>query len=976
MKKLIAALLILVCLSVLFAMPASAEEYTDPVAVMLDDTVGYVDMFYSSIEWYVICQLNWKFVDWDYSGEPPIVQVDAADYEYAASQYCVLTEERLQIIRSETDYNGDPIYNAETDTYTAFFVGGWGGGLPARVYAGYIKTGADTYDVYYEQVTYEFLSDVLPEGVTEYDIVGDEWPETVEYGGNIYRNGMDGYYRTKSYDKAGVKYGVKVENGNVLLDTRTWYGANEYPEEFDDLSDDELVDASCLTYEVTWYGEAWITDCETAARGKLIIPDTLDGYPVTRIESGAFRDCTGLTTVVIPDSVTYINSDAFNGCSNMQSVEIPDSVTYIGAFAFSNCANLQSIVIPEGITTLNSHVFNWCENLTSVTLPSSLKEIGGNAFYHCANLKNVTIPGGVTKIGVGAFGWCESLESIIIPDGVTSIEDQTFYNAGLEIVRLPENMTNIGALAFAYTNLCEVVIPEGITTISAEAFSHCYALTWVELPDSVTRIEDSAFSNCYELEEANLPQNITHIGSFAFFDCDLRELTIPAGVSTIQEGAFLGCDFTSVIIPEGITSIEGYAFGQCNNLASVTFLGDAPAIGYRAFLWTTTNIFYPANAEGWDEIVGNQYDGTLNWYATAPLAINTQPKTAKVKVGATVKFTVKATGTEISYQWQSSTDGKTWKNCSSSSATKATFSFTSKTSHNGNYYRCVITDMQGNKVYTDAVRAYVLGVTTQPKTATVKTGATIKYTVKATGASVKYQWQSSSDGKTWKNCSSSSATKATFSFTSKTSHNGNYYRCKITDSAGNVVYSDTVRAYVLGVSTQPKTQKVKAGTTIKLTVKATGNGLKYQWQSSTNGKTWKNCSSTSATKATFSFTSKTSHDGNYYRCKITDSAGNVVYTDTVRTYVLGITEQPVKKTVTKGKTAKFEVEATGTGLKYQWQYSTDGGKTWKNASSSTAKKATFSFTTKATHNGYYYRCKVTDSAGNYVYSSKVKLTVK
>ncbi len=358
------------------------------------------------------------------------------------------------------------------------------------------------------------------------------------------------------------------------------------------------------------------------------------------------------------------------------------------------------------------------------------------------------------------------------------------------------------------------------------------------------------------------------------------------------------------------------------------------------------------------------------------LEILTQPKTAKIKAGSSAKFTVKATGTGLTYQWQSSADGKTWKNCSSSSAVKATFSFTSKTSHNGNYYRCRVTDSAGNKVYTSAVRLYVLGITTQPTTQTVKSGATIKFNIKATGTGLKYQWQSSTDGKTWKNCSSSTAVKSTFSFTSKTSHNGNYYRCKVTDSAGNVVYTDTVRAYVLGVTTQPTTQKVKTGATAKFTVKATGDGLKYQWQSSSDGKTWKNCSSSSATKSTFSFTSKTSHNGNYYRCKVTDSAGNVVYTSTVRLYVLGITEQPVKKTVTKGKTAKFEVEATGHSLKYQWQCSTDGGQTWKNCSSSSATKATFSFTAKTSHNGNYYRCKITDSAKNSIYTSKVKLTVK
>ena len=192
MKKLIAAIVILIGLSVLFAMPAGAAEMTDPLAVKFDATAGSCDEYYESIEWYVICKLSWVYVDWDYQGEPPTVQVPAAEYEAEAAKYCVLSEELLTAIRNYENYNGDPIYDPETNTYTAFFVGGWGGALPARLYAGYVKTGENTYDVYYEKVTYGFLADDLPEGVTEEDIVGSDWPETVEYQGQIYTNGPEG----------------------------------------------------------------------------------------------------------------------------------------------------------------------------------------------------------------------------------------------------------------------------------------------------------------------------------------------------------------------------------------------------------------------------------------------------------------------------------------------------------------------------------------------------------------------------------------------------------------------------------------------------------------------------------------------------------------------------------------------------------------------------------------------------------------
>ncbi len=268
-------------------------------------------------------------------------------------------------------------------------------------------------------------------------------------------------------------------------------------------------------------------------------------------------------------------------------------------------------------------------------------------------------------------------------------------------------------------------------------------------------------------------------------------------------------------------------------------------------------------------------------YATSAskITITTQPETAKEKVGDTVKYTVKATGKRLKYQWQSSSDGKTWKNCSSSTAKKATFTFSAKTSHSNNYYRCKITDSNGNVVYTKAVRLYILNITTQPKTAKVEVGEKVTYKVAATGAGKTYQWQVSADGKTWKNCSSSTAKKATFTFSAKTSHNSNYYRCRIKDSGGNVVYTNAVRLYVLGVTKQPAAKTVEVGKSVKLTVSATGAGKTYQWQSSSNGTSWKNCSSSSATKATFTFTAKEKHNGNYYRCKISDNAGNVVYTN-------------------------------------------------------------------------------------------------
>ena len=107
-----------------------------------------------------------------------------------------------------------------------------------------------------------------------------------------------------------------------------------------------------------------------------------------------------LGNVVIPSSVTYksvtysvtsIGMDAFKGCTGLTSVTIPESVTSIGHEAFARCTGLTSITIPNSVTFIDSYAFCECSGLTSVTIPNSVKFIGSRAFWRCTGLTSVTI---------------------------------------------------------------------------------------------------------------------------------------------------------------------------------------------------------------------------------------------------------------------------------------------------------------------------------------------------------------------------------------------------------------------------------------------------------------------------------------------------------------------------------------------------------------------------------------------------------
>ena len=140
----------------------------------------------------------------------------------------------------------------------------------------------------------------------------------------------------------------------------------------------------------------------------------------------AFRYCTSLTSVTIPDSVTTIGESAFDGCSKLTRVTIGNSVTRIGSSAFEGCSKLTSVTIPDSVTTIGSDAFYKCTSLTSVTIPNSVTTIGGSAFSSCYSLTSVTIPNSVTSIDDYAFSSCTSLTSVTIPESVTTIGSSAF----------------------------------------------------------------------------------------------------------------------------------------------------------------------------------------------------------------------------------------------------------------------------------------------------------------------------------------------------------------------------------------------------------------------------------------------------------------------------------------------------------------------------------------------------------------------
>ena len=163
------------------------------------------------------------------------------------------------------------------------------------------------------------------------------------------------------------------------------------------------------------------------------IPETVTyqgtTYSVTFIGYGAFRDCSSLTSITIPNSVTSIGNNAFENCSSLTSVTIPNSVTSIGSNAFRNCSSLTSVTIPNSVTSIEGFTFYSCSSLTSVTIPNSVTSIRTSVFNNCSSLTSITIPNSVTSIGSSAFYGCDGLTSVTcLANTPPSLGGNVFYN--------------------------------------------------------------------------------------------------------------------------------------------------------------------------------------------------------------------------------------------------------------------------------------------------------------------------------------------------------------------------------------------------------------------------------------------------------------------------------------------------------------------------------------------------------------------
>ncbi len=230
-------------------------------------------------------------------------------------------------------------------------------------------------------------------------------------------------------------------------------------------------------YEIYQY------DGETVPE-ELIIPDTINGTPVTVIGDYFVSQSETVKRIQLPSGIKSIGRNAFTSCIDLESLNIPASVEEIGKFSFTDCSSLKNVDASGRYKFINGAIYKddriliAVPNASSVTIPSGINEIYDYAFYYNSNIKSVTLPASVEKLGEGVFAYCTNLEKVEIKGNhLKEMSDYIFAYSSLQYVVLPKSVTTIGKMIHLGIDDFTIV---GVKGSAAETYASENNITFVE----------------------------------------------------------------------------------------------------------------------------------------------------------------------------------------------------------------------------------------------------------------------------------------------------------------------------------------------------------------------------------------------------------------------------------------------------------------------------------------------------------------
>lgn len=210
-----------------------------------------------------------------------------------------------------------------------------------------------------------------------------------------------------------------------IIDAKTFdVSTGDYVDDWRDIYEYEVINGGVV-----------IKKYITFEADEVVVPESIEGYPIQEIGEGAFSNCKTIKKIVLPDNLHKIGKYVFNCCESLADINLPNGLTEIGSRAFYCCKALNEINLPDGINEIGDGAFSDCCYIDKIEFPKRLKKIGEESFKN-TKIKCIDIPDGTNEIGKQAFSDCKNLEQVRLPNSVVkignSISISTAFDAGFD----------------------------------------------------------------------------------------------------------------------------------------------------------------------------------------------------------------------------------------------------------------------------------------------------------------------------------------------------------------------------------------------------------------------------------------------------------------------------------------------------------------------------------------------------------------
>ena len=305
------------------------------------------------------------------------------------------------------------------------------------------------------------------------------------------------------------------------------------------------------------------------AEGKIVVPSEVDGKPVVGCTEYGFKNCTKITSIILPDTITSygdIMHDPFANCTNLRRVKFSRGATIVSGF--EGCEMLKEVAFPDEVVSV-AGIFKNCKNLTKVTFGKNFQNIAKGALRNNDNLKEIVIVEGnpyfrieskciISKSRNSVY---YAMSDAVIPEGVSIIDEGAFRNTKIDTLVIPRSLKRICKEAFMTSSIREISVPSGVEFVGESAFMYCRNLEKVifEGESKIKDLEQYTFAYCNNLKTIVLPSKVQKLGQLIFVDCKELSVRIPASVIEIQPSSFRDCGGAEIEIDENneVYSSEG-----------------------------------------------------------------------------------------------------------------------------------------------------------------------------------------------------------------------------------------------------------------------------------------------------------------------------------------------------------------------------------------------------------------------------------